>query len=319
MITVASGALDPCADDTTNTKNTQTIVSFSKFSNVSNGSNGSNTSNTGNGHVVPPVAVSDPLCDALVAATSVYIAAGIVDGREPKKIAECKKGRVSRCSCQFEVYETGYIALMDDVSMIDTAPGPPIPPVLPPVIFAFDAPFVPIFPNWTWYPSIPPLPPKPPYDFWKATSDWVKYGIPTILLIGGIIYGIYRYWWWTHIGKPLGPYGAEIKLGNMPKAHYEMVQEKVHAYMNPEEVHMSAQRALQKEQEMREEARKRAAENAFQAGIKARSRPLMRAGPEPEPERGVIPIPAHPSYLLEMYKPLDKDRVFQTTTQQEDS
>merc|ERR1712023_437391 len=104
--------------------------------------------------------------------------------------------------------------------------------------------------------------------------------------------------------------GEKIELGrNGPKGMYDKLQEKVHAYMHPEEVAMNAREKLRKMQEEREEAIKRAEENAKKYALRIRSKPLVRAGPEP------YGPPARKSFLMEMYKPPMGERVYQTNKQ----
>ena len=162
-------------------------------------------------------------------------------------------------------------------------------------------------PNWTFYPNagLPPPPSPPSPSIWERIPDEVKIGLLVTCATVSVLFGIWKYWHFTRFEQPVGPEsGGVLEVGNQGKSYFEIMKEHVHAKVNPEEVHLSAQEALRKQEEAREYAAKLAVIREQKIALRNRCKPLEPSGPilveEDRPRQ----------FMIEMYKPRDKDRVY---------
>jgi len=249
------------------------------------------------------------VCASLLAVTSIYVTFDTTNELAATKVAECKIGEIQPCSCMFETRQFGVFVLVDDKSTIDLSPSPPIPATPPATNFTFDNSHIPLVPEWTWYPSIPPVPIVPPVDPWGDMDPAIKIGIGVTMGLAVIIYSIYRYWWYTTFEVIVGPTsGAQIKVGGDDDVDFGKLIE-VHLSPlwedNSESKRIkSAQESFRLQNEARELSKLRDARKAERVALKNRARQLECAGPI------LIEPHAPKSFMLEMYKPQDKDRVY---------
>jgi len=230
-----------------------------------------------------------------------------LDGTGAKKIANCVRGAHTLCSCRFNTTQFGVFALIDDTSIRNQAPAPPIPPIPPSKSFHFDISHIPIMPNWTWYPGSEPLGSfgTPAQSAWSQIPDSVKVGMAITMSVSLVILSIWKYWHFTRFEQSVDPLTGEVvELGNKSKSYFEMAKEQMHAQLHPEDVILSAQEALRKQQEARDYAVKLSAIREERLALRNRSKPLVPAGPilveEDRPRQ----------FMLDMYKPCDKNRKY---------
>ena len=141
--------------------------------------------------------------------------------------------------------------------------------------------------------------------FWDSIDSSIKIAVAASTMSVLLMYSVWKYWHWSRFEQPLNPVsGTTVELGKGgEQTCFDTLQEVV---QDPQEAQLSAHAALEREYAAREAAKERNARIEAKIQLRNRAKKLVPSG-------AIVEDPNYqkPSFMIEMYKPLDKDRVYE--------